>query len=93
MIQSFTHKGLKELFTTGKSKRLPQERLGKIKLILASIQAATKVGDLNMPGARLHKLKAPPYAGFWSLDVSGNFRIIFRFEDGNASDINYLDTH
>ncbi len=42
---------------------------------------------------RVHALKKPPYQGFWSMDVSGNFRIIFRLENGDAYDLHYLDTH
>lgn len=93
MILSFSHKGLKELFLNGRTTKLPQERLDKIKKILAMIDAAEKQDDLNIPSLRLHKLKKPPYNGFFSLDISGNYRIIFNFKDGKASDVNYLDTH
>jgi len=93
MIESFKHKGLKELFIDGKTKRLPQELLGKIKMILAIIDAAVSLEDLNVPAFRLHKLKAPPYQGYWSIDVSGNYRIVFEFTDGKATSIDYLDTH
>jgi proteic killer suppression protein len=93
MIESFKHKGLKELFVDGKTKRLPQERLEKIKKILAIINAAVSLEDLNVPAFRLHKLKAPPYQGYWSIDVSANYRILFEFADGKATNIDYLDTH
>ena len=93
MITSFSHKGLKELFSEGKTTRLPQERLDKIKKVLAVIDAAERLEDLNIPAFRLHKLKKAPFKGFHSLDISGNYRVIFNFKDGKASDINYLDTH
>jgi toxin HigB-1 len=93
MITSFRHKGLQEFFTTGKSKKLPQERLRKIKQLLFLIHNAHQLEDINTPGLRLHKLKAPPYVGWYSVDVSGNYRIVFQFTNGNAHDIDYADTH
>jgi len=93
MIESFRHKGLLELFHKGKTSRRPQERLTKIKGILAMLNAAHEPKDLNSPGLRLHKLKKPPLDGYYSLDVTGNFRIVFWFENGKASKVDYLDTH
>lgn len=93
MIKSFKHKGLEEFFVLGKSKRLPQERLKKIKHLLFIIHNAHQLEDLNAPGLRLHKLKAPPYGGWYSVDVSGNYRIVFQFIDGYAYNIDYMDTH
>jgi len=93
MISSFRNKGLEELFIKGKTNRLPQERLKKIKMILAMLEAATDIRDLNAPALRLHKLKKPPFDGFWSVDISGNYRIIFQFDEGTVTDVDYLDTH
>jgi proteic killer suppression protein len=93
MIVSFRSKALEELFTKGKSKKLPQERIKKIKMILDAMNAAVNVKDLDFPAFRLHQLKAPPYRGFWSIDVTGNYRIVFRFEEGDISEVEYLDTH
>jgi len=93
MIISFSHKGLQELFEKGKTKHLPQERIKKIKGLLTIINTATIPRDFHLPKSRTHKLKKNPYIGFWSIDVSGNYRIIFKFENGNATDVNYLDTH
>lgn len=93
MIQSFKHKGLQELFERSKTSRLPQERLRKIKMILAVLDAAHDLKDLNIPAFRLHRLKQPPLDGYYSIDVSGNYRIVFWFEEGKASKIDYLDTH
>ena len=93
MIESFKHKGLRELFVDNRTSKLPAVRLRKIKLILAMIHSAHDPRDFNIPAFRLHRLKAPPYEGFYSIDVSGNFRIIFRWADGNAFDLDYLDTH
>lgn len=93
MIKNFKHKGLQEFFITGKSKKLPQDRLKKFSQLLSIIHSAYQLDDINSPGLRLHKLKAPPYAGWYSVDVSGNYRIVFRFENGNAYDLDFLDTH
>lgn len=93
MITSFKNKGLQELFTNGKTTRLQQERLKKIKMILAILNSATELKDLNIPAFRLHKLKHPPLVGHMSIDVTGNYRITFWFEDGKVSDVDYLDTH
>lgn len=93
MIESFRHKGLQELFLTGRTSRLPQERLRKIKMLLAVLDSAVDLRDMNLPGLRLHKLKAPPLSDYYSIDVTANYRIVFRFERGNTIDVNFLDTH
>jgi toxin HigB-1 len=93
MIVSFKSRGLQEPFEKGKTSRLPQERLKKIKNILAVLDAAQDPKDLNTPAFRLHKLKKPPLVGFYSIDVSGNYRIVFWFENSKASEVDYLDTH
>ena len=92
MIKSFRHKGLQEFFTKG-SKKLPQERLEKIKQLLFLIHNAHQLEDINSPGCRLHKLKALPYMGWYSVDVTGNYRIVFQFTGGNAYDVDYANTH
>lgn len=93
MVVSFTHKGLRNLFESGDGKKINPNHLSKVRLILARLNAAKDLRDLNYPGSNLHLLKKPPYAGFYSVNVSGNYRIIFRFENGDAYDVNYLDTH
>jgi len=93
MITSFKNKALEELFTKSKTSKLPQDRLRKIKMILATLDAAHDLKDFNVPAFRLHKLKKPPLNGFWSIDVTGNYRIVFWFENGNVSEVDYLDTH
>jgi len=59
----------------------------------SALDAADHINDLRIPLFRLHALKAPPYIGYWSIDVSGNYRIIFEFSNGKATNLNYLDTH
>lgn len=93
MIKSFAHKGLKLFFEKGDSKKLNPSHIERIRRILARLHAAKESKDMNYPGSNLHLLKAPPYRGFYSVNVSGNYRIVFRFEKGEAYDVDYLDTH
>jgi len=60
--------------------------------ILARLSASAAPGDMDLPGLRLHPLKGD-YAGFWSVTVRSSWRIVFRFEDGHAVDVDYLDYH
>ncbi len=92
MILTFRHKGLKLLFEKGDRRRVLPGHAAKIERILARLEEASEVGNMDLPGFRLHPLKGD-LAGFWSVTVSGNWRIVFRFEGGNASDIDLLDYH
>jgi len=92
MVVNFTHKGLKNLFEKGDT-RVNPSHAEKIKRILSRLNSAKDLRDLNYPGSNLHPLKKPPFRGFYSVNVSGNYRIVFRFENGDAYDVNYLDTH
>ncbi len=92
MIVSFRHKGLRLLFERGERRKVQPEYTDKIKRILARLEEASEVGNMDLPGFRLHPLKGD-LAGYWSVTVSGNWRIIFRFEGGHASDVDLIDTH
>lgn len=92
MIASIQHKGLKLLWTKNDASRLPAEHVKKIRNILMLLHGAEKVEDLRYPGAGLHLLKGD-WKGFWSMTVTGNYRIIFKFENGNAHLLDYLDYH
>jgi proteic killer suppression protein len=83
MIVSIQHKGLKLLWTKNDTSKLPAEQVKKIRNILVLLNAAEKIEDLTYPGAGLHLLKGD-LKGYWSLTVTGNYRIIFKFENGNA---------
>ena len=93
MIESITHKGLKLLWIKNDPSKLPAEQINKIKRILSTLNTIKTLEPLKMiPGYKLHQLSGES-KGFWSVWVTGNFRIIFRFEDENASEINYIDYH
>jgi proteic killer suppression protein len=92
MIQSFRHKGLKLLFEKGDRRKLQSAYVGKIERILARLEEASEAENMDLPGFKLHPLKGD-LAGFWSVTVSANWRVIFRFDDGHASDVNLIDYH
>ena len=92
MILSFRHKGLKRLFEKEDTRRLPHPDVPKIERILARLDEATEVDHMRLPGFRLHPLKGDR-KGFWSVTVRANWRIIFRFDDGHAHDVDYLNYH
>ena len=76
----------------GDARRLPPEHLDTVRDILARLNASAAPDDMNLPGFRLHRLKGD-LAGFWAVTVRANRRIVFRFEDGHAADVDYLDYH
>lgn len=93
MIVSIHHKGLRIFYETGNSRRLSAELVPKIRRILTAIDEANEPEEIGLfPGWRLHPLTGD-MQGFWSVTVTRNWRIIFRFEDGNASELDYLDYH
>ena len=92
MIQSFRHKGLKLLFEKGDRRKLQSAYVGKIERILARLEEASEAENMDLPGFKLHPLKGD-LAGFWSVTVSANWWVIFRFDDGHASDVNLIDYH
>lgn len=64
----------------------------RLKLILVALNAATAPGDIGLPGLKLHPLKGSR-GGSWSVGVSGNWRLTFRFEGKDAVDVDYEDYH
>ena len=92
MIRNFRHKGLARFFQTGSKAGIYPQHARRLKLILARLNAARIPEDMDLAGLRLHPLTGD-MKGFWSVDVSGNWRVIFRFEENNAVDADYLDYH
>ena len=92
MIESIKHKGLTLLWEKDNPSKLPAVQIFKIRMILTLLDNATNIQDMNFPGSDLHPLKGD-LAGFWSVKVNGNYRLIFRFENENAYDIDYIDYH
>jgi proteic killer suppression protein len=92
MIKSFKHKGLKKLYDTGSHQGIRPEHIKRLRLIIARLDASIGPQDMNLPGLNLHPLKGK-YKGFWAVSVSGNWRIIFRFEGNHTFDVDYIDYH
>ncbi|MCX7554399.1 type II toxin-antitoxin system RelE/ParE family toxin [Marinicella sp. S1101] len=92
MIRSFKHKGLKKFYLNGSTAGIQSEHEFKIQIILSALDNAINVQDMNLPGFRLHKLSGQRN-DIWSVWVSGNWRITFRFIDGFAEIVNYEDYH
>jgi proteic killer suppression protein len=92
VIRSFRHRGLKRLYESGDSSRISAALRGKVVRVLSALDAAGSPQTLDIPGFRLHPFKGE-LAGFWSVTISGNWRIVFRFEDGDAFDVDLLDYH
>jgi toxin HigB-1 len=90
MIRSFKHRGLRRLSLRGDRKQVRADQLNRIEDILARLSVADRAEEMALPGYRLHPLKGD-LQDFWSVSVSGNWRIIFRFEDGDALDVDLID--
>ncbi|MEI8075819.1 MAG: type II toxin-antitoxin system RelE/ParE family toxin [Bacteroidota bacterium] len=92
MIVSIQHKGLRLLWTKNDASKLPSKQVPKIRNVLMLLNSAEKVEDMNFAGSGLHTLKGE-LKGFWSVTVTGNYRMIFKFEDGEVHLVDYLDYH
>ncbi len=92
MIKSFAHKGLEKFFLTGSKAGIQPRHENRIRLILAQLNQAKSIEDMNIPALRLHELKGNR-TGTWSVTVQANWRITFRFADGDAEVVDYEDYH
>jgi proteic killer suppression protein len=92
VIESIRHKGLRRFYEDDDRKLLPPEMVSRIREILSALDQAKAVDDMNHPSLKLHPLKGDR-RGFWSVTVRANWRIIFRFVDGKALDIDLVDYH
>ena len=92
-IRSIRHKQLSRLFHQDERRGLPADQVSKFRRVLAALDAAEDVEEMRAyPGWRLHSLKGD-LEGFWSITISGNWRLIFRFENGDAFDVDLIDYH
>jgi proteic killer suppression protein len=92
VIRSIRHKGLKRLYEDDDPRGVIIEHAEKLRDILARLDAAGQVSDMDLPGFRLHPLKGD-LRGFWGVTVRANWRVIFRFTDGETMDVDYVDYH
>ena len=92
MIRSIRHKGLKRLHDDDDPRGVMAEHIVKLRDILARLDAARTVVDIDMPGFRLHPLKGE-FKGFWAVTVRANWRVIFRLAETDTFDVDYVDYH
>jgi toxin HigB-1 len=93
MIKSFRHPGLRRLFEQDDARGLKQDQVRRIARALFLLDNAASPGQIDqIPGLRVHRL-AGNLAGLWSMSVSGNWRIVFRFQGGDAFDVDLVDYH
>jgi len=92
MIKGFRHKGLAKFFATGSRSGIRPAHAARLKLILATLNAATGPGDMDLPGLQLHPLKGE-LKGRRAVEVSGNWRVTFSFTGTDADDVDYEDYH
>ena len=92
MIVRFRHRGLERLFTSGDTSGVSAQQARKLQQILAHLNVCQEPEDMNLPGFRLHPLKGER-KGQWAVSVSGNWRVVFAFEDENATNVDLVDYH
>jgi proteic killer suppression protein len=92
MIRRIRHRGLKRLYEEDDRRGLNAQQVDRMRRVIAYLDRASEPQDLDLPGWRLHPLKGE-FAGFWSVTVTANWRIVFRFQEGDVTDVDYVDYH
>jgi len=92
MIRSFKHKGLEKYFAKGTASGIQSAHSKRLRLILGRLGVSTTAQDMDLPGLYLRQLRGKHH-GRWSVRVSGNWRITFKFDGPDAIEIDYEDYH
>ena len=92
MITSFKHKGLQRFYEAGNAAGIQTEHQKRLRMLLAALDTARTIDDMDISGFRLHPLKGDR-KGQWAVTVNRNWRLVFKFADGNAFDVDYEDYH
>ncbi len=92
MIRSFKHRGLEQFFLKGSKSGIQAKHASELHLILSRLNASVTPKDMDLPGLYLHQLSGGQ-SDIWSVRVSGNWRVTFRFAEGDAEIVNYEDYH
>jgi proteic killer suppression protein len=93
VIRSFADPETERLFANGKSRRLPASILKRAAMRLTQLNAAVRIGDLRLPPSNRLEALVRDRAGQWSIRVNDQWRICFRFENGDAYDVEITDYH
>jgi proteic killer suppression protein len=92
MIVTYKHKDLRAYIERGDASKLTQSHLKRLRFVLAKLNTAATIEDMNFHGSGLHPLKGDK-KNFWSVRIDGGWRLIFQFEDGDAFDVDYINYH
>lgn len=92
MIRSFQHRGLRRLYERGDVSGIRPDLLDNVRTILHHLDASESVDGMRLPGLRLHALKGD-LKGYFAVSVNANWRIVFRFQGGDAHDVKLVDYH
>lgn len=92
MIKTFRHRGLKALYEGRRPVKVSPDHIAKLERIMTALDRSSGPEGMDLPGFRLHPLKGA-MKGHYAVSVSGNWRVTFRFDEGHAVDIDYLDYH
>lgn len=92
MIRSFRHRGLRRFHERDDPSSIGADLWERVALALADLDDADKPSEMDLPGYRLHPLRGDR-RGLWSITISGNWRITFRFEGGDVYDVDLVDYH
>ncbi len=92
MILRFRHKGLRRFFEAGSTAGIQAKHAARLRLILTLLATQDAPSGLDRPGLRLHALRGDR-AGLWAVDVAKNWRVTFRYEGMDATDVDYEDYH
>ena len=92
MIRSIRDKGLKRLYEDDDHRGIISQHVERVRDILARLDASASIMDMDLPGFRLHSLKGE-LKGCWAVTVRANWRVVFRFDEGDAFDVDYVDYH
>ena len=93
MIKSFSHKGLKAYYESQNLSKIEPTHQNRLRTILTVLKHATSLNDIDLQGFDLHILKKPPYKGYYAIKVTGSWRVIFQYSDGNVYKLDYMNYH
>lgn len=93
MIRSFATSETEQFYSTGKSRRLPPDIFKRAAMRLIQLNAATRIEDLRLPPSNKLETLTHDRTGQWSIRINDQWRVCFRFENGDAFDVEIVDYH